>query len=81
MRTKNKMDSETKSEEWWDVAKEYFPEELRKNLAKHRANERILKYKLEVYQKNFPDFICGNPTIQRNQTKMKKHKHSLMEQL
>jgi hypothetical protein len=21
-----------------------------------------LKYKLEVYQKNFPDFVYGNPT-------------------
>ncbi len=21
-----------------------------------------MKYKLEVYQKNFPDFVCGNPT-------------------
>jgi hypothetical protein len=35
---------------------------LEKNLAQHRANERIMKYKLEVYQKNFPDFICGSPT-------------------
>jgi hypothetical protein len=31
-------------------------------LVQHNANERILKYKLEVYQKNFPIFICGNPT-------------------
>jgi hypothetical protein len=28
----------------------------------HKANEIILKYKLEAYQKNFFDFICGNPT-------------------
>jgi hypothetical protein len=62
MRTKNKMDSEAESEEWWEVVEEYFPKELKKNLAKHRTNERILKYKLEVYQKNFPGFICGNPT-------------------
>jgi transcription elongation factor Elf1 len=27
-----------------------------------KANERILKYKLETYQKNFPCFICGSPT-------------------
>jgi hypothetical protein len=26
------------------------------------ANEIILRYKLEVYQKNFPDFMCGSPT-------------------
>jgi len=31
-------------------------------LAQHRVDERILKYKLEVYQNNFPDFICGSPT-------------------
>jgi hypothetical protein len=33
-----------------------------KNLAQHRADERILKYKLEAYQKIFLDSICGNPT-------------------
>jgi hypothetical protein len=36
---------------------------LEKNLAQHRVDERILKYKLEVYQKNFLDFICDNATI------------------
>jgi hypothetical protein len=63
MRTKNKMkDFKVESEEWWEVVKEYFIKELEKNLAQHRANERILRYKLEAYQKNFPDFICGSPT-------------------
>jgi hypothetical protein len=63
MRTKNKMkDSEAKYEEWWEVAKEYFIKELENNLAHHRVNERILRYKLEAYQKNFLDFICGSPT-------------------
>jgi hypothetical protein len=34
MKTKNKMkDSKVESEEWWEVAKEYFTEELEKNLA------------------------------------------------
>jgi hypothetical protein len=42
--------------------KRIFIKELKKNLVQHRANERILRYKLEAYQKNFPDFICGNPT-------------------
>jgi len=61
MKTKNKMkDSEAKYEEWWEVAKEYFTKELANNIAQHRANERILKYKFEAYQKNFPDFICGS---------------------
>jgi len=31
-------------------------------LAQHKANEKILKYNLEAYQKNFLDFICGSPT-------------------
>ncbi len=32
------------------------------NLAQHKTNEFFLRYKLEAYQKNFLDFICGNPT-------------------
>jgi len=31
-------------------------------LVQHRVDERILKYKLKVYENNFLDFICGNPT-------------------
>jgi peptide subunit release factor 1 (eRF1) len=63
MKMKNKMkDFEEKFEEWWEVAKEYFAKELEKNLAQHRADERIIRYMLEAYQKNFLDFICGNPT-------------------
>ncbi len=63
MRTNNKKkDFEVEYEEWWEVAKEYFTKELEKNLAQHRINERIMKYKLEVYQKNFLDFVCGSPT-------------------
>jgi len=62
MRTKNKMkDSKAKYEEWWEVAKEYFTKELANNIAQHRANERILRYMLEAYQKNFPSFIYGSP--------------------
>jgi hypothetical protein len=61
MRTNNKLkDSDVESKEWWEVAEEYFMK-LEKNLTHHRTNERILRYKLEAYQKNFPDFICGNP--------------------
>jgi hypothetical protein len=44
---------EAKFEEWWEVAEEYFMKELEKNLAQHKPNERILKYKLEAYQKIF----------------------------
>jgi hypothetical protein len=63
MRTKNMMkDYEAQFEEWWEVAKENFTKELEKNLTQHRANERILKYELEAYQKNFPNFIYGIPT-------------------
>ncbi len=58
MRTKDKMkDFKTESKEWWEVVEEYFTKELEKNLAQHRTNERILRYKLEAYQKNFLDFI------------------------
>jgi hypothetical protein len=28
----------------------------------NKADEKILKCKLEAYQKNFLKFICGNPT-------------------
>jgi hypothetical protein len=63
MKTKNKMKYfEAKFKEWWEVVKEYFTKELEKNMAQHIANERILRYKLETYQKNFPNFICGSPT-------------------
>jgi hypothetical protein len=45
-----------------EVVKEYFTKKLEKNLVQHRTNERILRYKLEAYQKNFPNFVCGSPT-------------------
>jgi hypothetical protein len=62
MRTKNKMkDSKVEFEEWWEVVKEYFTKELEKNMVQHRVDEKIMKNKLEAYQKNFLDFICGNP--------------------
>jgi hypothetical protein len=37
-----------------------FTNELKNNLAQHRIDEIFLKYKLEAYQKNFPDFIYGS---------------------
>jgi hypothetical protein len=63
MRTKNKMkDPEVEYEESWEVVEEYFTKELEKDLAQHKADERILRYKLETYQKNFPKFIYNSPT-------------------
>jgi hypothetical protein len=63
MKTKNKMkDSEAKSKEWWEVVEEYFTKELEKNLAQHRVDEIILRYKFKTYQKNFPNFIYVNTT-------------------
>jgi len=63
MKTKNKMkDSDVDFEKWWEVAEEYFTKELKKNLGQHRVNERILRYKLEAYQKIFPIFIYGSLT-------------------
>jgi len=63
MKTKNKMkDSDVDFEKWWEVAEEYFTKELKKSLGQHRVNERILRYKLEAYQKIFPIFIYGSLT-------------------
>ncbi len=31
-------------------------------MARHRVDEKIRRYKLEAYQKNVLEFICGNPT-------------------
>jgi len=42
-------DSEAKFEEWWEVVEEYFIKELENNLAQHRTDEKILRYKLEAY--------------------------------
>jgi hypothetical protein len=50
-------DFEVEFKEWWGVAKEYYTKELEKNLTQHKVNEIIMKYKLEVYQKNFRDFV------------------------
>jgi hypothetical protein len=62
MRIKNKMkDFDVESKEWWEVVEEYFSKELEKNLAQHRANERMYRYKVEVYHKIFLDFVCGKP--------------------
>jgi len=33
-----------------------------KNLAQHKVNESILRYKLEINQKDFPNFIYGSLT-------------------
>jgi hypothetical protein len=63
MRMKNKMkDFEAKSKKWWEVVEEYSTKELEKKLAQHRVDEKITRYKLEAYQNNFLNFICGNPT-------------------
>ncbi len=60
---KNKMkDYEAKYEECQKIAKEYFTKELEKNLVQHKTNERIMRYKLEAYEKKNSNIICGNPT-------------------
>jgi hypothetical protein len=55
-------DFRVESVECWEVAKKYFIKELEKNLAHHSADEKIMRYKLEAYQKKFINFICGSPT-------------------
>jgi hypothetical protein len=63
MKTKNKMkDFEVESEEWCEVAEVYFTKEMEKNLVQHKANEKIMRYKLEACQNNFLDFISSSPT-------------------
>jgi len=63
MRIKNKMkDSNVEFNEWWEVVEEYFSKELEKNLAQHKVDERMYKYKLEAYHKTFIDFVNGSPT-------------------
>jgi hypothetical protein len=54
-------DLEVEFEELWKVAEEYFTKELEKDLVQHKVDERILRYKLETYQKNFLEFIYDNP--------------------
>jgi hypothetical protein len=34
---------------------------LEKNMVQRWVDERIMRYKLETYWKNFLDFICGSP--------------------
>jgi hypothetical protein len=72
MRTKNKMDSKVEFAKWWEVVKEYFTKELEKNLTQHRIDEKILRYKLESYQKNFADFIYNIQQVHRYQARMKR---------
>jgi hypothetical protein len=58
----NKMKiSKVEFEEWREVVEEYFTKKLVKNLAQHKVYERIIRYKLEACQMNFPDLICVNP--------------------
>ncbi len=63
MKTRNKMQEfDVKFVEQWEVIEEYFTKQLEKNLAQCRVDERILKYKLEIYHKQSPKFVCGSPT-------------------
>jgi hypothetical protein len=80
MKIKNKMkDSKAESKEWWEVVEEYFTKELEKKLVQHKADEKILRYKLEAYQKNFLDFIYGSPTSKKVLGHNKEIKQGLVE--
>ncbi len=74
-------DFETKFEEWWEVVEEYFTKELGKNLVWHKANERIIRYKLETYQKKFQILFVATQQVQRYWAKMRRMKQGPMEQL
>ncbi len=73
IKTKNKMkDFEIKYEEWWEVVEKYFAKELEKNLAQHRVDEKILRYKLKAYKKNFCFMVMWLGTSQRGELWEKK---------
>ncbi len=55
--------------------------ELEKNLAQHRVDERILRYKLQAYQKRFQISFIVIQQGQRYQAMMKRQKQGLMGQL
>ncbi len=67
-------DSEAELEEWWEVAEEYFTKELEKNLAHHRANEKNLKYKLEVIKRIFQISFVAIQQAQKYRVRMKRQK-------
>ncbi len=75
------QDFEVESKKWWEVIKEYFAKELEKNLYQHKVYEIILWYKLEVYQKNFLDFVYGSPTNMKASSQDEDIKQGLVEQL
>jgi hypothetical protein len=53
MKIKNKMkDSDAESKEWWEVGEKYGS----------TVDERIVRYKLKVYQRNILDFVYGSGT-------------------
>jgi antitoxin component HigA of HigAB toxin-antitoxin module len=82
MKMKNKVkDFEAKSEEWLEVIEEYFTKELENNLTQHKVNEKIMRYKLEAYQKNFLDFIYGVQQVHRYWARMKRQNQGPLEQL
>ncbi len=54
-------DFDVEFKEWWEVVEKYFFKELEKNLAQHRVDEKMCRYKLEVYHKTFFNFVCGSP--------------------
>ncbi len=80
MKTKYKMKpSKAETKEWWEVTKEYFTKELEKNLVQHKVDEFFLRHKLEAYQKDFPNFIYGNPTSIKLLGRMNRLKQGLVE--
>ncbi len=75
METKNKMkDFDSEFQECWEVVKKYFAKELEKNLTQHRVDERNIRYKLEIYQNFFPNFVYGNPTSTKTSDQDEKAK-------
>jgi hypothetical protein len=47
--------------EWWELAKTWFKEEMQKNLTTHRKDEEAYRRQLSAFKKAFPIFIYCNP--------------------
>ena len=46
-------------------------------MAQHKAHERSIRYKLEIYQKTFLKFVCGNLTSTKMSSQDEKTKAKL----
>jgi hypothetical protein len=53
--------SNVKPDEWWELVKVQFKEEIYKNLATHKKDEDRYKRHLFAFKKAFPNFKYNSP--------------------